>query len=176
MKRYHPLLVTLHWLLAALIIGGLIMGGQVLAKTANTDPAKLLSLKMHMSIGIIILILMLIRLVVRFMTSKPAHVDTGNALVNLAGKGAHWALYILVIALAASGLATANLAGIGEIVFFGVDKPLPANFDDLAPRGAHGILSKLLALVILAHVAGFLYHQFIRKDGLFSRMWFGKRN
>ena len=175
MKRYHPILVTLHWLLAALIIGGLIMGGQVLAKTANADPAKLLSLKLHMSLGLIILILMLIRLVMRFMTSKPAPIDTGNALVNLAGKGAHWALYILVIALAGSGLAIANLAGLPDIVFFGADTALPANFDDIAPRAAHGILSKLLALTILAHIAGFLYHQFLRKDGLFSRMWYGNR-
>lgn len=175
MKRYHPILVTLHWLLAALVIGGLIMGGNVLAKTPNTDPAKMLSLKMHMSIGMIILILMAIRLVMRFITEKPAHLDTGSAVLNLAGKGAHWALYVLVFGLGLSGLATANLAGLPDIVFFGADTPLPANFDDIAPRGAHGMISKLLVLVIIAHVAGFLYHQYIRKDALFGRMWFGDR-
>ena len=63
MKRYHPILVTLHWLLAAMIIGGLIMGGNVLAKTPNADPAKMLALKMHMSVGILVLALMIIRLV-----------------------------------------------------------------------------------------------------------------
>lgn len=40
MTRYHPFLVVLHWLLAAMIIGGLIMGGNVLAKTPNADPEK----------------------------------------------------------------------------------------------------------------------------------------
>ncbi len=175
MKRYHPVLVTLHWLLAAMIIGGLVMGGNVLAKTPNSDPAKILSLKMHMSIGMIILVLMLVRLVIRFMTKKPSHADTGSTVLNLAGKGAHWALYLLVFALTASGLAIANIAGLPEIVFFGADTPLPENFNDIAPRAAHGIISKLLVLVIAAHVAGFLFHQYIRKDRLFSRMWFGER-
>ncbi|MFT5060310.1 MAG: cytochrome b561, partial [Polaromonas sp.] len=40
MTRYHPLLVVLHWLLAAMIIGGLIIGGQILAKMPNVDPGK----------------------------------------------------------------------------------------------------------------------------------------
>ena len=61
MTRYHPLLVTLHWLLAAMIIGGLIMGGFVLAETPNDDPFKLVSLRMHMSVGLAILTLMLLR-------------------------------------------------------------------------------------------------------------------
>lgn len=175
MKRYHPILVSLHWLLAALIIGGLIMGGNVLAKTPNSDPAKMLSLQMHMSVGIIILILMVVRLLVRLKTAKPPRADTGNGLLNMAGVAAHWALYALVIALAASGLAIANIAGLPDIVFFGADTPLPADFNHIAPRAAHGILSKLLALVIAAHVAGFLFHQYVRKDELISRMWFGAR-
>lgn len=53
---------------------------------------------------------------------------------------------------------------------------LPASFDDLAPRAAHGFFATALALLIAAHVAAALYHQFIRKDGLLGRMWFGKRS
>jgi len=30
-------------------------------------------------------------------------------------------------------------------------------------------------VLIAAHVAAALYHQFMRKDGLLSRMWFGAR-
>ena len=51
----------------------------------------------------------------------------------------------------------------------------PVNFDDLTPRIVHGIIAKLLMLSIVAHVLAALYHQFVRKDGLFSRMWFGDR-
>ncbi len=176
MSKYHPALVALHWILAALIIGGLIMGGNFLAKTPNTDPFKLTALTAHMSLGIVILVLMVIRLIVRFTTRKPAPADIGNALANRAGVWTHWAFYLLVIAMGASGLATANFAGLPDIVFFGSGDPLPENFDDIAPRAAHGVIAKLLAILIILHVLAGLYHQFARKDRLFSRMWFGDRN
>lgn len=175
MTRYHPLLVALHWLLAALILGGLIMGRFVLAATPNSDPAKMFSLQMHMSIGLVILVLMLIRLVVRLRSQKPPHADTGNALMNSLGRLTHWGFYALVIAMCASGIATARLAGLPDIVFGGSGAPLPADFSEFAPRAAHGIISKLLGGLILLHVAGFLYHQFALKDRLFKRMWFGDR-
>ena len=176
MLRYHPFLVTLHWVLAIMIVGGLIMGTFVLSATPNSDPFKMTSLTMHMSMGILILILMIIRLVVRLSTAKPPHADIGNELLNKGAVAAHWAFYVLVIAMCGSGLAIANMAGLPEIVFGGSGEPLPASFDDLPPRAAHGIIAKLLGLLILAHVAAGLYHQFVRKDGLFGRMWFGKRN
>ena len=176
MRRYHPLLVTLHWLLALMIIGGLVMGKFVLAATPNDDPFKITSLTMHMSMGVIILVLMVIRLIVRIGTSKPPHADIGNAFLNKGAIAAHWVFYLLVIMMCLSGLATANIAGLPDIVFGGSGEPLPANFDDILPRAVHGIIATLLSLLILAHVAAGLYHQFVRKDGLFGRMWFGNRD
>lgn len=175
MKRYHPALVALHWILAAMIIGGLVMGGQVLAKTANSDPAKMLALTMHMSVGIAILVLMVVRFVIRLMTKKPPHADIGNALLNKGASLAHYALYIVVIAMGASGIAIAQAAGLPAIVFGDSGDPLPVDFNDLAPRAAHGMLSLVLMLVIASHVLAALYHQYVRKDSLFSRMWFGDR-
>jgi cytochrome b561 len=37
-SRYHPLLVTLHWLLAALIVATLCIGFFLLAPMPNIDP------------------------------------------------------------------------------------------------------------------------------------------
>jgi cytochrome b561 len=39
----------------------------------------------------------------------------------------------------------------------------------------HGLSWTLLLLLLVVHVGASLYHQFIRKDGLFGRMWFGRR-
>ena len=176
MTRYHPLLVTLHWLLALMLLGGLVMGNFVLAATPNDDPFKLISLRMHMGAGIAILVLMLIRLVVRLVTAKPPEADIGNPLLNMLGRLTHWLLYLVVIALAASGLATANMAGLPPIVFGGSGDPLPPDFAAFPPRGAHGALAALLGLLLLGHVAAALYHQYVRRDGLFGRMWFGRRD
>ncbi|MEE9313135.1 MAG: cytochrome b/b6 domain-containing protein [Rhizobiaceae bacterium] len=175
MARYHPLLVALHWLLAIMIILALVMGHFVLAETPNTDPEKLFSLKMHMGMGIAILVLMLARLGVRHSKPRPAAADIGNPALNKLGSLTHILLYVAVIFTALSGIGISFLAGLPDIVFFGSGAPLPANFDDLLPRFVHGIISKLLAVLIIAHVGAFFYHQFVRKDGLFARMWFGSK-
>jgi cytochrome b561 len=39
----------------------------------------------------------------------------------------------------------------------------------------HGLSWVLLLLLLVVHVGAALYHQFLRRDGLFGRMWFGKR-
>lgn len=175
MKRFHPILVAFHWLLATLIIIGLIMGGSVLSTTPNTAPEKLFFLKMHMSAGMIILVLMLIRFIIRFITAKPPHADIGNNLLNKLGVGTHFLFYLVVILMGMSGIAIANLAGLPDIVFNGSGVALPDTFDEYPPRIAHGVLSFILKVLIAGHVAAFIYHQFVRKDALFSRMWFGQR-
>ncbi len=176
MTRYHPVLVALHWLLAIFIVMALIAGNVLLEAVPNSDPTKIDGLRNHMSLGITIGVLMLIRLIIRLTTKKPPHADTGNAVLNLAGRVAHWGLYILVFLMVASGLGISLSAGLPDIVFGGSGEPLPADFSAYPPRAAHGIVSILLMLLILAHVAGWAYHALFVKDRLISRMWFGKRS
>ena len=176
MTRYHPVLVVMHWLLAFMILGGLIAGKIVLAATPSDDPFKLTSLQMHMSLGIAILALMVVRLIIRLTTSHPPHADIGNAFLNRIAVLAHWALYLLVFGMCASGLAMANMAGLPAIVFGGSGDPLPADFSVFPPRAAHGAIAALLMLLIAGHALAAFYHQFARGDGLLSRMWFGDRH
>lgn len=175
MTRYHPLLVALHWLLALFIVLALIAGNVLLEAVPNSDPGKVGALMNHMSLGITILVLMVIRLALHIFTAKPKPVDTGNGLINFAGKAAHWLLYAVVFAMALSGMALSQAAGLPDIVFGGSGAPLPESFYVYGPRAAHGILSKLLMLLIAAHIAAALWHQYVRKDGLLRRMWFGNR-
>ena len=37
------------------------------------------------------------------------------------------------------------------------------------------LLGAILAGLIALHLAAALYHHLVRKDGLFGRMWFGRR-
>lgn len=175
MTRYHPILVALHWLLALFIIMALIAGNVLLEAVPNSDPAKIGGLSNHMTLGITITVLMLVRLALHIFTQKPAHVKTGNGLIDFAGKAAHWALYALVLGMGFSGIAMSQMAGLPDIVFGASGAPLPESFDIYPPRAAHGIISVLLILLIIAHAGAALWHQFLRKDGLLSRMWFGKR-
>ena len=63
-SRYHPLLVTLHWALALLIIAALALGFFGLAATPNSDLQKIGVLRLHMAGGMLILALMVVRFIV----------------------------------------------------------------------------------------------------------------
>lgn len=171
--KYNNIQVALHWLVALLVVVMLFMGSVVLAKTANTDPAKLGGLRGHMVLGVAVLVLTVLRLVWRRASPQPNHAETGNAVLDKLGVATHYVLNILVLLVAASGIGTALQAGLPAIVFGGAGS-LPADFAIYTPRLAHGILTKLLMGLVALHVAGALYHQFILKDGLFRRVRFGK--
>jgi cytochrome b561 len=47
---------------------------------------------------------------------------------------------------------------------------MPESFNHLSTRSTHGIFTKLLVVVLLAHIGAALYHQFVVKDNLLRRM------
>ena len=173
--RHTIALVILHWLIAALLLLALAMGTFVLKEIPNASPEKLGALRGHMIMGMVIGGLMLLRLLVRWRTPGPAAASTGNNTLNLLGKIAHIGLYTLVFAMAASGMATALQAGLPEIIFGGNGAALPENFANLIPRIVHGWIATLLVLLVGLHVVGVVYHQFVLKDRLLSRMAWDKK-
>jgi cytochrome b561 len=173
-RRYHPALVALHWILAVMLILALIAGAAVLEHTPNSDPSKVDALRMHMGFGVAILALMLVRLAVRLVTRRPAPAETGSPILALVAQATHWGLYAAAIGMALSGIALSQAAGLPAIVFGG-EGTLPPDFDAFPPRAIHGAIAAVLMALIALHVAAALWHQFIRKDGLMARMWFGPR-
>jgi cytochrome b561 len=173
-SRYHPALVALHWLLAVLLLFMLGMGTFSLANMPNTAPEKLFALRGHMVFGLAVLVLTLARLALRLRTPRPAPAGSGHPLLDRLARMAHPALYALVILMAASGIALAAMAGLPGIVFGGAGS-LPESFSAFLPRTAHGVIAKLLLVLIGLHVAAALYHQLGRRDGLMSRMGFGRK-
>lgn len=170
--RYHPLQVTLHWLIVVLIFAAFVIGKSVSGQPNET--AKLTPLALHMSIGILTLVVIVVRFIARMKLPKPAHASTGNAFLDWLGKFVHYALYALVFLMTISGMSLSMQAGLPSIVFFGSGASLPADFYDFTARMLHGFIAPTLALVVLLHVGAALYHQFTLKDNLLSRMWYGK--
>lgn len=173
--RYHPLLVALHWLIALMLIGMLIGGFLVVSKMPNSDPGKVQLLMGHMIGGVSILTLILIRLGVRLSTAKPAPAETGNPLLDKLGRFNHYAFYVVVIVIAVSGIATAKISGLSDTVFNHTGAPLPEHFGIYPTFRVHAIMNLLLVALVALHIVAALWHQFIRGDGLFRRMGFGKR-
>ena len=91
----------------------------------------------------------------------------------LAAKGVHGLLYVAILGLAGSGIAMIVLSGAGEILFGSASGPLP-DFWDFAPRYGHAAMAWLMGALLVLHVGAALYHQFVLKDRLLSRMGVGK--
>lgn len=171
--RYHSVHVVLHWLMALLVFMMLGIGKFVMPGIPSDNPQKVFMLQTHAYIGGAIAVLLVIRLLFRFTARRPAPADAGNAFLNFVGKAVHFLLYFMLLGMAVSGLGlfqTANLSAI-----FSGASPYPTNFFAYPVRIGHGLTSTILLLLILLHFGAAMYHQFIRRDNLLARMWFGKR-
>lgn len=171
-KRYAPVHVVIHWLMAVLVFAMLGVGKFAMPSVSPQDPQKVMMLQSHTYIGAAITVLLIARLIVRFTTKSPAPADAGHAFLNFVGKAVHVLFYVLLIGMAISGLGMYQLANL-PAVFSGA-QAYPVNFFDFPPRNGHGLLSWVLLALVLMHVGAALYHQFVRKDNLIARMWFGK--
>jgi cytochrome b561 len=162
-KRYHPALAVLHWLTVLLMLGaGFLADGE----GGGSSPIDI-----HMILGVLLLIVLVIRVIVRFTTKRPAWADTGNAMLNKFGELVHFGLYGLAFFILGMG----GLIAYNRNLFAAI---MGASGMTGEGGGLVGIFHQLgwflAMMLILAHVGGAVYHQFILKDKLMDRMWFGK--
>lgn len=167
-KRYHPALISLHWLLAIAIIGMYAFGSFVLDEMENAAPGKADLLSLHLIGGIVILVLTVVRLIVRVSKPRPAPV-AGSRGAQMVATGIQHLSYTLTVLIVFSGIALAFSADLFAILFQHVGS-LPKDFEDYTAHDVHGLLANGLMVVVGLHVAGALQHQFLLKDGIMARL------
>lgn len=153
-KGYSRVQIILHWVVAGLILFQII-GHEPMAeawKTVEMGGVPVMSPMVwaHINVGIVILLAALWRIGLRLGRGAP-EVPPGPALVQWVGRLTHLALYALIVLVPLSGMA----AWFGGIA---------------AAAEGHEVMKNLLLLLVLLHVAGALYHQFLVRDGLMNRM------
>src|SRR5262249_57671653 len=84
-----------------------------------SDPMKLEALRSHMLGGVLILALMLVRLFVRTRTAHPPAASTGSSVLDKVAWASHRLFYILVVAMAVSGMIMALQAGLLDVLYGG---------------------------------------------------------
>jgi cytochrome b561 len=168
-KRYNPVLVVLHWLLAVAILLAIGVGSLVLDPMSNDNIHKPDLLRMHVTLGMLILAFTVVRLVVRARSAKPAPLVSGKPLADKLAVAIHHLLYTLTVLVALGGLALAFSADLFGFLYQHTGS-LPKDFDDFTAHTIHSLLAFALLGVVMLHAAGAFQHQFILKDGIFSRM------
>ena len=132
---------------------------------------------LHKSIGILLFVLMIFRLLWRYTQITPNHLESHSALERKAGKITHTLLYLLIFATMITGYLISTADGRGIEVFSLVEVPgfgaMIENQEDIA-----GLVHKWLAYVLIGlatlHALAALKHHFIDKDNTLNRI-IGKR-
>ncbi len=174
--HYTTIAKVLHWAIALLIMMMLLFG-QGFEEPKTVDEMAF-SLAAHSTLGLTVLGLLILRILWRFGHPPPALPSDLSAAQRNAAKLSHFMLYALMIYVPLTGLFTIASHETIATPFgaFNLNATLSflgdGNFEGrrmLHEVGTWGLIG-LLAL----HIAAAFQHQFLLKDGILGRMWFGR--
>lgn len=168
---YGAVAKSLHWLIVALLAAQYAIAWTMPGIHRGTKPVGLIDL--HLSLGITILGLAVLRLLWRLANPVPLLRDDMPPWQHRVAQATHALLYLLILVLPLMGWANGLSRG-WTINVFGV-APLPP----IMPAGAafvhacgslHILTSYLLLALVGLHVAAALYHHVVLGDGVLLRM------
>lgn len=169
---YGLLSILLHWVCALLILflfglGVYMTGLGYYDEWYHKGPA------LHVSLGLIVFALMALRILWRWINPTPS--PLGHQAVQLvAAQGVKWLLYLAIFCVLISGYLITTAEGKPASLFDWLHIPaltrLTASQVDLAGKIHEYCAWGIIALVVL-HVLGALYHQFVVRDRTLVRIF-----
>jgi cytochrome b561 len=163
---------TLHWLMAVGIIAMLGLGTFIHQMQPSLSNLWLYGL--HKSVGLSLLALVLSRLIWHRVTPPPRSLTTGIAKWQItASHIVHRTLYALMVIVPLTGWIASSATGIDVVIFETITLPAIAPASETWENLfflLHGVLTKILLLLIVLHIAGALQRHFVRRDKTLLRM------
>jgi cytochrome b561 len=169
--RYPLRTRILHWLTAILVFSMLLIGFAMVNSIGSYASLR----AVHMTLGIVVLVIVVVRAANRFTHRVPKLPDTVGWLEHKLVLGSELLLYALLLAQPLVGWAMVSATGKPVDIFGSLSLPRIAPFDaDLYffLRQTHSVLAYTLVIVIAAHVSAVLLHTLTLRDGMLSRMTF----
>ena len=119
--RYHPALVTLHWLMVVLIFINLYLGIFIFEKRGAGLPFEVFNLliTIHMVVGLTIIISLVTRFMLRIRTRRPADATAGNRYFDVIAKLVHYGLYLMILVVTILGMVYSLQSGHFQSAFLG---------------------------------------------------------
>lgn len=170
-SRYSPILIGLHWLMFILLVvvfATIEMRGQFPRGSDTREFVKAL----HFMYGICVLLLVVVRLAVRFSSVTPAILPPPKPWEKLLALIMHLSLYAFMIFMPVAGWLILSAEGHG-VPFFGLELPaligedraLAEQVEDL-----HKQIGEIGYYLIGLHVLAGLFHHYLRRDNTLLRM------
>ncbi|MEY4270880.1 MAG: hypothetical protein RLZZ58_2096 [Pseudomonadota bacterium] len=171
--RYTKGAAWLHWLIGLAVIGNIAIA-ELTEDLAKPERYKWMGL--HMTIGIVIMLLTFARIFWRLRNRPPAMPVSIPGWQQTLGKAAHFIFYVLLLALPLSGWiwmsARAEPVVINMFGMFGWPVlPIGDNksISD-AMHEAHEVMGKAMLILVILHFVAALKHQFVDKARILGRM------
>jgi cytochrome b561 len=169
--KYDSIAMLLHWLTAFLMIYMLFLGEDLIR---NKDETSAFGPSLHVTMGVAILLLAVLRLIWRVQHPQPPFPLTMKPLEIKLSKATHHLFYALLVILPLTGwlafpTVAAKRAYIASAKVFGAPMILAPDTGMLT-GDIHAILSKVAIALLILHVLAALKHQFVDRDGILGRM------
>lgn len=177
-NAYAPSQKTLHWLIFLLVIGlyGITYGEDFFPRG---DPGRAAIWWLHISFGLLLFVLVALRVGLRLWRGAPQLPASMAGLERRLAHVAHFLLYGLLIAIPVLGIFLTWFRG-DALTFFGLFT-IPSPFmPDRQIAGfikeTHGLCANIILILVGLHAVAALWHHFIRKDDVLTRMLPGTQN
>src|SRR5690554_872530 len=169
---YGAISVSLHWLVALAVIG-LFGLGWWMVELSYYDPWYRKGPNIHRSIGILLFMVVVARLLWRFVSPPPKPLPEHQRWEVMVAHGAHWLLYLLLFVAMISGYLITTADGSSISVFGWFDVPSVTGrirgMEDTAGAVHYWSTWALIGLAGL-HALAALKHHFIDRDATLRRM------
>lgn len=159
-----------HWLIVALLLVQYPIGWLMPDIHRGMQPGA--GMTFHVSIGITVLILIVLRFVWR-LTHPVAPESSLPAWQRLSSEAVHWMLYLFVLATTLSGWLFASYRGWSLSFFYLFPLPMLASDNADAGKaidGLHQAAEWSLLVLVVVHVAAALIHLWVYRDRVMQRM------
>ena len=171
--RYTKVAVTLHWLIAALVVVQLILGWSMIEIPKQPVGVRAFWFNLHKSIGMTIALLVLVRIAWRFRHPAPPIPGYVPGWQQRAAAVSHVLLYACLLGMPLVGFLGSTYSGY-PIRYFGITLPEWGYKSDSLKSffsAAHLALAWVFMTLIALHTAAALKHLLIDRDAVFWRMW-----
>src|SRR5947207_1340519 len=171
-ERYDKLAITLHWVVAALVLCQISLGWWMLDLPKSPPGLRAGWFNVHKSIGLTIGLLVLFRLAWRIGHPPPPLPESMPRWQARAARASHFLLYAALIAQPLVGYLGSSFTPY-PIKYFGLVLPY-WGWDAPALKelcsAVHFGLACLISVLVAIHIAAALKHLLVNRDGVFQRM------
>ncbi len=154
---YTGMQILLHWVIAALVIFQVIFGEEIkpayraFRRSVEPAAADLFNARIHVYLGIAVLVLAIWRLAIRFVHGVPLLPADENRMLRWTATAAHAVLYLVIFGMPITGIAAwyLGLRQLGEL---------------------HELGKPVIIVFVTLHALAALWQHFVAKSDILVRM------